>query len=118
MDTVIERLKEEKKEDERIYYQKGKVEGRRWAMTASYRELQYALTWETMEEMRDYVIAWNPTDSEVLGDYFAGIMEEDAQIGWEERRPGSVIPNIYFRWWEQGWKDGVTGLWGEIRSKL
>lgn len=59
---IIDRLRAEKQQSETNSLEAGKNDGIRWAKTAHYDELQYALHWSDLE---------NATKDKVLGHYFA-----------------------------------------------
>lgn len=119
MEQVIKRLKAEKVNLETDYYDQGKKDGLQWAKAASYDELQYALKWQTMEEMEEIqmlqggLISCDPTRDEVLGSYFLEVMEEDEYMGFYDS-----APNEFFVAWEGGWKEAVQAFFEEIEDKL
>jgi hypothetical protein len=118
MPEIIQRLRNEKEADFQDYFQKGEVDGLQWAKAASYSELQFALKWETVNEIPRNTIGWDPTTNEVLGDYFRDMIEDDTLMGFEKTSPGNFMPNEFFRRWELGWKAAVVEFWNQIKNQI
>ena len=118
MDQVVERLRKERAETTTDYYEEGKKDGVEFAQSASYEDIQFAISWEPMNALNENLISYNPIDNEVLGDYFRDIIEEDPLINFIETRPGNYIPNDLFASWEEGFVDGIQRFWNEIKTKL
>ena len=123
MEQIIERLREEKKQDTENYYAQGKEDGLEWAKAASFSELQYALNWGSTKSImaREHLIDWDPRQDEILGDYFSDVFEDDENMGFEEGSGSGMrggIPNLYFGEWEKGWSEAVREFWDEIKNKI
>ena len=121
MEQVVERLRREKVEVAKDYFEQGKKDGLEWAKAASYDEIQYALQWETVDKTEldtPGLIGTDPTRNEVLGDYFGDVIEDDSNMGFIETIHGHYMPNEYFISWEAGWKEAVEEFWHEIKDKL
>lgn len=122
MGAIIERLKQEKMYGEKEFYEIGRKDGLLWAKQASYQELKYVVDrYEAMFEIRENVIFYNPTENEILGDYFTDIFEEyqDQNMGYKETTSlNKVIPNEIFQSWEKGWKEAIEEFWEEIKDKI
>jgi hypothetical protein len=121
METVIERLKKEKMEEENEFYEIGKTDGLQWSKGASYRELKYAAEeFTAMFEISEDIFSYDPKSNEILGDYFSDIFDEykDRGMGWEQKAYSNYIPNKAFQLWEQGWKEVVEDFWEEVKGKI
>lgn len=118
MQTIIERLKEEKIKSGEDYYEEGKKDGLEWAKAAHYDEIQYALQWETVKDIQQHqpgLFATDPTKDEVLGEYFGEVMKEDLYMGFDTNHD---MPNDHFIAWEIGWKEGIEAFWNEVAEHL
>jgi hypothetical protein len=104
MTEIIESLKQEKKEADEQWYETGKKDGLEFAKSADYKTLQYARTWETINEMPGNTIGWDPTRNDVLGDYFNDIFDTYDEMNFEETSYGNAMPNEAFCKWEVGGK--------------
>ena len=102
---VIERLRREKLESDGNCFDTGRGDGIRWAKTAHYNDLQYALHWTVTEDKA-------PAD-QILGDYFS-------EIKFGNRLFDSATPYgaEYFLSYLRGWKSGVEQFWEEVRDKI
>ena len=120
MEQIIERLRKEKREVSINHYEQGKLDGVEWAKASSYDEIMYALNWQTMVEMNENLLSYDPTKDEILGDYFNYILnnEDDPNITCINTKGHNYIPNDNFAHWERGWKDGVKAFWDEVKNKL
>jgi hypothetical protein len=121
MGAIIERLKQEKIDEEKEFYGIGKIDGLEWAKRASYQELKYVVeAYEALFEITENVISCDPTRNEILGDYFKDIFEEykDRGMGCTEISYSNYIPNEVFQAWEQGWKEAIEAFWEEIEDKI
>lgn len=121
MGAIIERLKQEKMDEEKEFYGIGKQDGLEWAKRASYRELKYVVEeQQAMFEFTENVVSYDPNRGEILGDYFTDIFEEykDQGMGWTEISYLNYIPNEVFKAWEQGWKEAIKEFWEEIKDKI
>ncbi|OQX63910.1 MAG: hypothetical protein B5M56_01320 [Desulfococcus sp. 4484_241] len=106
--AIIERLREEKAQSENNYYDVGRKDGLKWAKSAHYDDLQYALHW---------VPGDNPTKDRVLGDYFRQVIEKDDIMDYAVGSD-SLCLNEFAKTYISGWKEGVSEFWQEIRDKL
>ena len=121
IETIIKRLREEKMNEQIEFYNIGKQDGLEWAKRASYRELKYvAQEHEAMFEFTDKVISYDPTRNEIMGDYFADILEEykEQGMGFMEMGSSNCIPNDVFKSWEKGWQEAIKEFWEEIKNKI
>jgi hypothetical protein len=108
MAAIAERLRREKLESQTESSELGRKEGLRWARSAHYKELQYALKWTPSE---------TPQRDEPLGDYFAHLMANNRElhIGGPG---GSRETDEFTRSFLSGWKEGVDAFWAEIKDKV
>ena len=108
MAAIAERLRREKLESQTESSELGKKEGAKWARSAHYKELQYALQWMPTE---------NALRNEVLGDYFSDLLlaHRDIQRLMPE---GNGENSEFMRTFLAGWKEGVEVFWNEIRDRL
>lgn len=118
MEQVIERLRAEKKNLEKYYYECGNVEGAAFCLSASYVELEYARRHETAREKRESNVHYSHaiTESELLGEYFENVIDTIDFISLQdllEEHPGPVAES-----WEQGWKDAVVEFWEEVKHQI
>jgi predicted CopG family antitoxin len=106
--AIIERLREEKSQSENNYYDVGRKDGVKWAKSAHYDDLQYAMRWVPDEK---------PTQDRVLGDFFAKVIAKDDIMDYAV---GSdpVCVNEFVKTYIDGWKEGVKDFWQEIKEKL
>ena len=101
---IIDRLRREKERSEGNFFETGRQDGVAWAKTAHYDDIQYALSWEDLE---------NAARDNLLGVYFAEKIEkiknkEACQEGTDE----------YVRVYLAGWKKGLCEFWDEVKQKL
>lgn len=108
MAAIAERLRREKLASQTESSELGRKEGVKWARSAHYEELQYALKWLPGE---------NPQRNDVMGDYFSKLFasNRDLQLIAPEGNTGS---NEFVRTFLTGWKEGVDAFWNEIKDKL
>ena len=107
MAAIAERLRQEKLASQTESSELGKKEGVKWARSAHYKELQYALIWLPEE---------NPQRNEVMGDYFTDLFaarQELHRIAPESNNESSE----FIRSFLSGWKEGVEAFWNEIKDK-
>ncbi len=108
MAAIAERLRREKLESQTESSELGKKEGVKWARSAHYKELQYALSWLPEE---------NPQRNEVIGGYFTDLFrarEELQRIAPDANNESSEFVRTFL----SGWKEGVEAFWNEIKDKL
>jgi len=108
MAAIAERLHRENQESQTESSELGKREGAKWARSAHYKELRYALTW-----LPDQA----PQRNEVLGDYFSDLFsagQELHRITPENNTESSEFVRSFL----SGWKEGVEAFWNEIKDKL
>ena len=101
MAQVIERLRKEKAESSLSYFEQGKKDGLEWAMAASYDEIQYALSY-------NYRTGVDPTHDEILGDYFADLLEDQY----------APMPLGNFVSWVEGWKEAMREAHRQFGARL
>ena len=121
MEEIIERLKQEKIDEENKFHEIGHEDGLQWAKSASYRELKYVVDeYEAMFEESGDIVSWDPTNDEILGGYFTDIFEEYKKegMGFTQVSYSNSIPNEFFTEWERGWKEAVEAFWDEIKDKF
>ena len=71
MAAIAERLRREKLESQTESSELGRKEGVKWARSAHYKELQYALEW---------LPQGNPQRDEVMGDYFTDLFSTRQEL--------------------------------------
>ncbi|EKD38287.1 MAG: hypothetical protein ACD_75C00789G0002 [uncultured bacterium] len=101
---IIERLRSEKMQSETNSLEAGKNDGIRWAKTAHYDDLQYALHWSDLE---------NAAKDSVLGHYFTTNASLSRLL-----QSNTYCDPKYALSYLNGWKQGVEQFWEEIREKL
>ena len=104
MSETIERLRQEKKISEGNYSENGKREGFRWAKSAHYDDLMYALDFDSAAAM---------AHDERLAAYFSSTMEQEHSM----EQSGNEL-NKYTKLFLEGWLQGVNEFWNEIKEKL
>jgi len=104
MEEIIERLRNEKAEYDQNISELGKQEGLRWAKSAHYDELIYAVNWPCQE---------NPLDDPVLGEYFS---TSAANFRKKYKIPEQFQTNL--KAFTDAWKTGVVEFWDEVKDKL
>jgi len=108
MAAIAERLRREKLESQTESSELGRKEGARWARSAHYKELQYALGWHPDTQ---------PRRDEILGGYFTDLFAADQEL--KRIAPeGDKESNEFIRTFLSGWKEGVEVFWNEIKDKL
>lgn len=122
MDKTIERLKKQKAESQKEFFEAGKKDGYEYAKNMDYDDFQYVLQYETTNELLDRernVFGYDPFKGDgFFEEYLLGTFKDDELMGWEETHPGYYFPNEYFREWESGVKEGIIDFWNEIKDKL
>jgi len=108
MAAIADRLRREKLESRSESSELGKKEGVRWARSAHYEELQYALKWLPEK---------NPQRNEVMGDYFSNLFASDKELLLIAPE-GNIDSNEFVRTFLAGWKEGVDAFWSEIEEKI
>ncbi len=108
MGAIVERLRQEKAESQSESSELGKKEGVKWARSAHYEELQYALRWLPEKD---------PQRNEVMGDYFMTLFASDRELQLIAPE-GTAKSNEFVRMFLQGWKEGVEAFWNEIKDKI
>lgn len=104
LNQIVERLRHEKMQSEGSHFDTGKIDGMRWAKTAHYDDLQYALHWNQLEEaLKD----------KVLGDYFSDALQSNRVL-----RSSTYHNDEYFLNYLRGWKQGVEQFWDEVKDKI
>jgi len=101
---IIDRLKREKERSEGNFFETGRQDGTAWAKTAHYEDIQYALSWEDLE---------NASRDSILGGYFA---ERIGKIKRKDMRLEGI--DEYVRVYLTGWKKGLDEFWDEVKGKL
>lgn len=104
LNQIVDRLRQEKLQSEGNYYQSGKSDGLRWAKTAHYDDLLYALHWNNLE---------NAVKDQVLGEYFQEMHQDNRLL-----RANTYNNGEYFLNYLKGWKQGVAYFWDEVKEKL
>lgn len=104
MSQIIERLKHEKEQSEGSYFENGKLQGVKWAKSAHYDDLMYALKLTSPSQM---------AGDRMLGEYFSNLAESDhfAEISADNI-------NKYGKLFLDGWRRGVREFWNEIKEKI
>lgn len=117
MEEVIERLKAEKTKAETDYFSKGKQDGLKWAKSASYTDLQYAIRFDP-GELTAHGMMYPPDAilrDERLGDYFSEILETHPLMRPEDE---DDILNDFAEEWLNGWIEAINAFWDEVSDKL
>lgn len=109
LSAVIDRLKKEKAEFEINIIERGKSDGLEWSQTAHYRELQYALAWNPVD---------NPTLDEELGDYFSNMLATYKNRFFATGKMAHNCISDFSEKYLSGWKEGVELFWNEVKDKL
>jgi len=102
MESVIERLRQEKKEIMEDYYEQGKAEGIFFAKNVSFTELEHAGT----EVDLKYLISSSRFRNDLLGDYFTDYCRDS---------PFSETSLVPFM---RGWLEAVKTFWNEVSKKI
>jgi Arc/MetJ-type ribon-helix-helix transcriptional regulator len=108
MAAIAERLRREKLASQTESSELGKKEGVKWARSAHYKELQYALGWLPDK---------NPQRNEVIGDYFTELFANSHQLQGSTLHE-NIESSEFIRNFLSGWKEGVDAFWNEIKDKL
>jgi hypothetical protein len=101
---IIDRLKREKERSEGNFFDTGRQDGIAWAKTAHYEDIQYALSWDDLN---------NASRDDILGGYFAEKIEKIRRK--DVRLEGA---DEYIRVYLTGWKKGLVEFWDEVKEKL
>jgi hypothetical protein len=119
MPAIIERLRTEKMEAERNFFEKGKTDGLQWAQSASYTDLKYASQCNGVTDEFGHYTQESVFEAEVLGDYFRESIMSDPFMALDPDSlcPSDGIPDFAEDWLE-GWFDGVQDFWEEVEDKL
>ncbi|SLM30479.1 conserved hypothetical protein [Desulfamplus magnetovallimortis] len=104
MSQIIERLKNEKRQSEGNYSENGKMHGFKWAKSAHYEDLMYALELKGHSQM---------ASDKMLGSYFSELAESDHFIDIS-----SDTINKYGKLFLDGWRKGVKEFWNEVKEKI
>jgi len=104
LNQIVDRLRREKLQSEGNYFQSGKSDGLRWAKTAHYDDLLYALHWQDLG---------NAVKDQVLGNYFQEMHQDNRLL-----RANTYRNDDYFLNYVKGWKQGVEFFWEEVKEKL
>jgi len=110
LQSIIERLQEEKMETIGDYKEIGCKDGVQWAEEAHYEQIQA-------------VLSWNPDEGfpqndclDELKEYFTNAIMEDEHMDWQDWQHDR--PNKYNDQWLNGWKEGVETFWNKVKDKL
>lgn len=109
MQAIIERLKKEKEQAEKEWYEQGKTDGLEWAKAASYDELLYAVAEFPIRDSRIDVDYDFLTGDDVLGDWF----KESLDIYMEEQKRKPMFAD-----YDLGWREAVSDFWNEVKDKI
>jgi hypothetical protein len=104
MSETIERLKLEKRLSEGNYAENGRIEGFRWAKSAHYDDLMYALSFDSPAAM---------ANDERLSASFGETIASDYLM----EQAGEEL-NKHTKLFLEGWLKGVDEFWNEIKEKL
>ena len=108
MAAIAERLRREKLESQTESSELGKREGVKWARSAHYKELQYALHWLPEED---------PRRNEILGDYFNDLFAANSELQ-RLATDGNGESGEFIRSFLAGWKEGLEAFWIEVKDKI
>lgn len=101
---IVERLKKEKKESEKKYFEEGEKSGLEWASRAHYQDLKKALHHPVESLMKQ---------GENFHNYFRTVLGNIKKQYENEEDSGK-----YHRLFLAGWKQGVKNFWDSIKGKL
>lgn len=104
LSEIIQRLKTEKVRSERDYLDIGHQYGIQWAKSAHYDDLIHAVNWEVTEDA---------INDPILGPYLSEKLSEDRRTALTEPRL-----NDYALAFIEGWTEGVTEFWDQIKDQL
>lgn len=113
MNAIIERLRQEKKEEENIYFEKGKEDGLDWAKAASYSELKYAT--EGCDMTEEGYTCQSVRYDKILGPYWNSQMTHDPLMRGAD---DDDFVNDEMEAWLNGWFEAVEQFWNEVSDKL
>ena len=114
MEEIIERLKTEKAQSEKDYFELGKNEGLAWAKAAHYEEIKYVLFRHIPRQMPDD----NNTIGAGLCEYFVGIVEENEVFQFNMDAATPEWLNEFGSKFLDGWQEGVSEFWYEVEKHL
>ncbi|WDP88697.1 MAG: hypothetical protein HUN04_02670 [Desulfobacter sp.] len=104
MPDIVKRLRQEKLDWENRFYRSGKKQGLKWAKSAHYQDLLYVLHCEDTYELLNH---------EDYQSYFNGIYKANG-LGSYTSQEGVDHEKKFI----DGWFDGVTSFWNEVRNQL
>ena len=110
MPDIIRRLQEEKQAWENRSYRAGKTEGLRWARSAHYEDLLYVVhTIDTYDQKDTYTLIghkdYQSYFQEVYETHNLGRYSAEAGVDHERK-------------FMDGWMDGVTAFWNEVKAQI
>jgi hypothetical protein len=114
MESILDRLVEEKAVAEAEYRSAGHTEGWAWCKAVCYTDIFYALSWDPFDEQIGSLHE-HPSMEEFWGsEYFEMLIKRHPLI--EGRFPGEVNPFLleFYR----GWQKGVQDFWDMLAKHL
>lgn len=128
LEEVIDRLQKEKADMNVDLYERGELDGLKFAQNMSYRDLKsvidkYETTDEFLQELRLQGLnigEHSPCQNSILGDYFRDALKE-LPIGFKTSFIGGYkqsFPDESFRELENGFVSAIRDFWDENKSKF
>lgn len=115
MTELIERLREEKMENDAIWLDVGREEGEGWIQNAHYDEIKIVINTPGSEIPKQELMQHN--DWQV--DYFNSLMRESfIHVMEGEEIYDFDYDGKEYELFERGWKEAVVDLWEEIKDKV
>jgi hypothetical protein len=115
MDSILDRLAEEKDAAEAEYRSAGHTEGWEWCRGVRYTDIFYALFWDPFDEQIGSLHE-HPSMEEFWGtEYLDALVRKYPLIGG--RFPGQTV-NPFLDAFYKGWKDGVQDFWNMFAKHL
>jgi hypothetical protein len=119
MESIIERLRQEKKASENKYFEFGKEEGLEWAKAANYEDLVFTVNKDLDDLIGLMRLHWRAVPDEgillELRNYFCGQLYEELELPFDKDND-DLDPFVVE--WLDGWLEGVQAFWREISDKL
>jgi hypothetical protein len=114
MESILDRLAEEKAAAEAEYRSAGQLEGWEWCKAVHYTDICYSLSWDPFDEQIG-CLHDHPSIEEYWGtEYLEALIRKYPLIAG--RFPAEVNP--FLDAFYQGWKGGVADFWGMLAKRL
>ncbi|MCG8617465.1 MAG: hypothetical protein MI802_14690 [Desulfobacterales bacterium] len=116
MPDIIKRLREEKQAWENNCYKEGKAEGLRWARSAHYEDLLYVVNYKDTYRHKD---TYDHKDMyELIGHTDYESYFQDVYEAHDLGRYTAETGVDHERKFMDGWIDGVTSFWNEVKAQI